>query len=259
LKLQQSKKTINNEKESNFLTISLAILRILNSYGQDSLKATHRNFSTELNVNLFQGQLTLNNAINQIKFRYMTSNSLALRIGFTVDSKRIINNSESVYGVNPTKDNEKMTTTLIGVNFGLEKHFAGTKRLSPYIGGELAIGYKWSKDVLENNTGTITIDGAWQQYQTFQNSNGYYYTITNNGERGYVSYGLNIVTGFDFYMANHLFIGYELQFGFTNKKCSNIDITSTDSSNPITPPDLDDREFSFGPNIINGIRIGFVF
>jgi len=242
-------------------TFFLTFLISQNGYGQDTLKATYGNFSTELNVNLFQGQLTLNNALNQIKFRYMLPNSYAIRLGFTADSRKVVNNAENVYGTNPTKNNETMTTTMIGINFGFEKHFAGTKRLSPYIGGELAIGYKWSKDVDETSTLTTTIKGAWQEYQIIQTSNGSYSYTSYSGERGFFSYGLNFVTGFDFYIAKHLFIGYEMEFGFTQKNYSNIDITYSGSSSPTNSPstDYDDREFSFGPKIINGIRIGYVF
>jgi hypothetical protein len=212
-------------------------------------------------VNLFQGQLSLSNALNQIKFRYMYSDASALRIGFTTESKREIHNVNTVYGTNPSKDNEKGTSTMIGVNFGLERHFRGTKRLSPYIGGELTLGYKWSKYVIENSSYTTTIKGAWQQYQTMQTVNGTYSYTTYNAERGFVSYGLNFITGFDFYMAKHLFIGYELEFGFNNENFTNIDITysgtNPQSQNP--SPNYDDKSFSFGPKIINGIRIGYVF
>ena len=245
-----------------------------NSFGQDTLKATFRNCLTELNVNLFQGQLSLNNALNQVKFRYMYSPSAALRIGFIVNSKKVVNASDQVYGTYPTKSNETGTSSMIGINFGLEKHFSGTKRLSPYIGGEITVGYKWSKYVDEStsntNTGTNTIttttNGAWPESQTVQLSNGSNYIYSAyTGERGFVSYGLNFITGFDFYMAKHLFIGYEVEFGFTNKKYSTVDVTSiqtnasTNNSNSDPYPNIDNKEFSFGPSIINGIRIGYVF
>lgn len=247
------------KKIAVLFTAFMLFLNVHSNYGQDTLKASNRNFLTELNVNLFQGQLTLNNAINQIKFRYMISNLSAVRLGFTVNSRRVINNAESVYGTNPYKDDEKQTTTMVGINLGFERHFAGTRRLSPYIGGEISFAYKWSKDVIDNISSTTTIDGAWQQTQVVQTTNGSYYITSNNSERGYLSYGLNIVTGFDFYMAKNLFIGYEMQFGFTNKDYSNIDITTTGTTSTSTPTNYDNKEFFVGPNIINGIRIGYVF
>jgi hypothetical protein len=253
------------KKKAIYFILVLTLTVKLNISAQDSLKANYRNCLTELNVNLFQGQLSLNNALNQVKFRYMFAPGLALRIAVSGESKKTIHNTENIYGTNPSKNNIKGTSTMVGVNFGIEKHFRGTKRLSPYIGGELAIGYKWSKYVIETNTLTTTIDGAWQQYQYVQTSNGTYPYLTNDGERGFLSYGLNFVTGFDFYIAKHLFIGYELEFGFTNKKYSNIDVaysstTTTNNNNTNTPsPDYYDREFSLGPKIINGIRVGFVF
>jgi hypothetical protein len=207
------------------LPLFLLIFSVQNNFAQDSLKATNHQFLTELNVNLFQGEISLNNVLKQIKFRYMTNDLTALRLGFTVDSKKEIHNSEQVYGTNPSNVKDKRNSTLIGLNFGFEKHFAGTKRLSPYIGGELTIGYKWSKDVSEANKITTTIKGAWYENQTvYTNVNGYSYTYVNTvtSERGFFSYGLNMVTGFDFYMAKHLFIGYEIEFGLTKKNYSDI-------------------------------------
>jgi hypothetical protein len=249
------------KKKSVYLTLFFTIAITLNIAAQDTLKATYGNYITELNVNLFQGQLSLNNALNQVKFRYMYAPGLALRIAVSAESKKSIHNSEMVYGTSPSKNNNKGTSTMIGVNFGLEKHFAGTKRLSPYIGGEIAVGYKWSKYVSETNTLTTTTEGAWSQYQYVQTSSGSYTYVSSNSERGFLSYGLNFVTGFDFYMAKHLFIGYEIEFGFSNKKYSNIDVTysGTNAGSNSPTPDYDESEFSLGPKIINGIRIGYVF
>jgi hypothetical protein len=242
-------------------TIILTVVSITKSYGQDTLKASNRNFLTELNVNLFQGQISLNSAINQIKLRYMTSDYSAYRMGITIDSKRFADNDESVYGTNPTKDKETKTSTLLAVSFGKEKHFAGSKRLSPYIGFELTLGYKWSKHEIETTSGTTTYDGAWRESQYVQYNNGYntgYYSISSFAERGYFSYGLNIVTGFDFYVAKHLFIGYEIEFGYNHKDYTKIDITSTSGSTS-DPTDYSSKESSFGARVINGIRIGYVF
>lgn len=228
------------------------------SYGQDSIKAIQRNFLTELNVNLFQGQLSLNNALNQVKFRYFTSDNKALRIGFTVDAKKLTDDIENVYGTNPTKISNTRSSVLIGVNIGVEHHFTGTKRLSPYLGGELTFGYKTSKHVRETGNNKTTIEGAWQ---TTESSSGYSYT-SYNSERGFVSYGLNVVTGFDFYVARKFYIGYEMQFGFINKVYSDIDVTYSGDPNNApgsSYPNIDAKEFSFGPRIINGIRVGYVF
>lgn len=229
-------------------------------FGQDTLKAVHNKWLTELNVNLFQGQITLNNAINQVKVRYMLSNNQALRIGFIFSSNKKTDDSEQVYGTSPYKENEDLSTSFLGINAGFEKHFTGTKRLTPYIGAELSIGKKWSKSEIETNTLKTTIDGAWRQVQYYSSGNYYYYSTTYS-ERAYFSYGLNIVTGFDFYMAKNLFVGYEVMFGYQHIKYDNVDVTysGTDSSNQTAAPNYKSKESSFGPKVLNGIRIGYVF
>jgi len=142
------------------------------------------------------------------------------------------------------------------LNIGSEKHFKGTKRISPYIGWELGFGYKRSKQEKKENDNKRTVKGAWEEiYYSNQYPD---YSYTKFVERGYWSVGANFVFGFDFYLAKDFYIGYEALWGLDYIKYSDVDIT--DSSNKLQNyPNYDDSSWRFGPKLINGIRIGYLF
>lgn len=229
---------------------------------QDSLKTTSHSWTAELNVNPLQGQISLNNAVNQIKVRYFASNQFAYRLAFSVNNVKRDNDQKSTYGANPVNTSDVKKSTTLGLNFGFEKHLVGTRRLSPYIGGELALGLKNANAKYETTEGTTEIKGAWQDI-SYVSSGSSYYTSYITSEPGYKSIGLNIVAGFDFYIAKHFFFGYEMLFGFTYKKYQ--DIVRTYTPKPGKPtynttyPDQTGSERNFGPKIINGIRLGYTF
>jgi hypothetical protein len=241
------------------LCLSMLLCSIISCfvYGQDSLKVTRGRFTTELNINPFQGELSLNNALNQIKVRYFVSNNTALRIGLSLSARKSIIENSTVYGTNPSsQENEKKTST-VGLNFGFEKHFKGTKRLSPYVSAEFVVASKSSWHTLktksQTNTPNVTetkIKGAWQA------------TSFNNGysfeERAFFQYGMNLVGGFDFYVARNFYVGYEIAFALLKTKYKTIDVITKPASTNASP-DSTQKDFSFGPNLINGIRVGFVF
>ncbi|WP_137757758.1 hypothetical protein [Pontibacter sp. SGAir0037] len=61
-------------------------------------------------------------------------------------------------------------------------------------------------------------------------------------------------------MAKNLFFGYEMNFGFSKSDNKEIEVKQTGTgSSPITMNDIKSSNFSFGPNLMNGVRIGYVF
>ncbi|WP_276497672.1 hypothetical protein [Pontibacter litorisediminis] len=249
------------------LALSACTVAAFTSYGQTSqpdsvaeatLKPQAKQLATELNVNPFNGTISLNNSLNQLKFRYFAKPDLALRLGFNGSKDSRLNESSNPYGTNSYNSKDERSSTTIGVNIGIEKHFKGTRRLSPYLGADLILEKKTSEQEITSDNTTTTITGAWRESSY---SNGYpphiYYTYT---QQGYSRYGLNVVTGFDFYMAKNLFFGYEVSFGFSKKSMEDIEVKQSDSSNsPSNTADVTNTSFTFGPSLMNGVRIGYVF
>ena len=241
---------------------------------RSSLKTQNENelkprsgFSTELNINPFKGQLSLNNSLNQIKFRIFTQPDFAWRIGFNASSKDSLIDNKNPYGTTNTNYKNSGKRTTLGLNIGFEKHFKGTKRLSPYIGADVSLTNRSAKQELTNGQTTTTYKGAWVNSATTYipvynpNTGTYYQSVytTSFSEKAFFQYGLNVVTGVDFYMAKNFFVGYELSFGIRKTEYKDVKITQTGSSTPISDPDTEESSFSFGPSLMNGIRIGYVF
>jgi hypothetical protein len=230
-------------------------------YGQDTLKVGIGKFTTELNINPFEGELSLNNALNQIKVRYFFAGNSALRMGLTYNSKKTKSESSNSYGTNPYSREDERKTATVGLNFGAEKHFSGTRRLSPYLGAELVVASKSSSQTLTSTSQSTTpatteteVKGAWQTV-TIVNNNVF---VSSYEERGFFQYGLNLVGGFDFYIAKNLYLGYEVAYALLKTKYKTIEVTTTPAANN-SVPDSSQEDFTLGPNLINGIRFGFVF
>lgn len=251
------------------LFVPLCLCTLLGAKAQDSLqvvaddsfKARGGRLATELNVNPFQGSLSLNNAINQIKFRYFASDGLALRLAFTATSVSNEVQRTLPYGQNPFQFEQVRKSTTAGVNLGVEKHFRGTRRLSPYVGAEVVFANKSSSDDIKTESSSTKIKGAWQN--VFVSPGGP--VGTEYTERGYTRYGFNAISGFDFYMARHFYLGYEFTFSLASTKYKDIDVSTIYTGNPppINPGSNnvknDEKSFSAGPALLNGIRIGYVF
>ncbi|AFD05602.1 hypothetical protein [Solitalea canadensis] len=227
------------------------------SIDEDILKPNKRSFSTELNVNPFNGDLKLNNAINQIKVRYFAQENLALRLGVTANATGDLVDYNNPYGTNSSFYKNERSSTTLGLNFGIEKHFKGTRRLSPYIGADLSLVNKSTKQTITNNGTTITRKGAWVSYYYPDNGS----AQQQMTETGYTRYGLNLLAGFDFYIARHFYFGYEFNFGFNKTKNQQLEETQTGTgaTNPQFKPETNSSYYSFGSNLQNGIRLGFIF
>ena len=220
------------------------------SLAADSFKPGSKKFVTELNVNPFNGNISLNNSLNQIKLRYFTSPALAFRIAVTAERASISYDDRLPYGTNSYHRTEDRSSTTLGLNFGLERHFKGTRRLSPYLGADFAVGNKFSKQEIDNGTTVTTIKGAW---------------VTGSGnssqmtELGYTSVGLSLFSGFDIYPARHFFLGYEFNFGFNKMFWADVDYTVTGGNTSGSNSENKFSTFTFGSTLMNGIRIGYVF
>ncbi|MBK0403292.1 hypothetical protein I5M27_09865 [Adhaeribacter sp. BT258] len=200
------------------------------------IKATGGDIALEANVNILSGGVSLSNSLNQIRGRYFLSNDMALRLGTHLSFNTT------------TPDPDTKTRAIeFSIAPGIEKHFAGTNRLSPYVAAELLIGLRSAHAEMDGpGNSEIEVKGAF--------GNG------DNNSRGYFLVGLGAVGGCDFYIARHLFVGYELSMELSNRSFSEIEtITTLADGTVITNKTDGNSAFSFGPNVRNGIRVGFVF
>lgn len=180
-------------------------------------------------------ELDLNEGI--LRFRYFAKENLAYRLGFGAG---VYNNVDKVYGADGEEGSRTYTDNSLTINLGIEKHFAGTNRLSPYVGADLLFGT--SKETTKDEN---YLNGA--------------YSATNNTEfkgPGDISFGLRGVIGADYYIAKHLFLGAEAGLGLTytveGKQKTDINGVTTEYKSA-------GNSLNLGQGLVTAIRIGFVF
>ncbi len=128
----------------------------------------------------------------------------------------------------------------LGLGFGVEKHFTGTDRLSPYVGGDVMIGFTSKK-----NTSTITSTG----------SNPTTFVTETKGPNNF-SAGVRGVFGADYYFAKRVFLGVEAGLGLMY--VSEGDITTKTTGTQDFKVEGGDK-FQISPAVVTGIRLGYAF
>lgn len=190
-------------------------------------KPTAGDITTEVSVNLNYG-VSLNRG--GIRVRKFMDESKAYRLGVMADYEY-------------DKQGEEAYRTSFGITIapGIEKHFAGTNKLSPYIGAELPIGYRGAKHETEN----YVTEGGWGPHPHF-------------GNRANYSIGLNGLAGVDYYFAPRFYAGFEIGAGIRYQKNKDITFTSKNGFNS-TQEYKGYHNISFSPFSTGGIRVGFAF
>ncbi len=162
---------------------------------------------------------------NGFRFRMFNSESSAIRIGFNIGGT---NNNEVYSQQDKTEGsdgavvilpelNQSMQTFNFGIRPGYEMHFAGTDRLSPYVGAELLFAMESSTLTREfhnaNNADDVTKPENWQTWDM---------SVKN----GSSTFGLNAVAGVDFYFVDNFYLGAEINLGFRNTSYKDRETTA---------------------------------
>ncbi len=213
--------------------IAVGLLTTNQAEAQD-FKASEGHHNIEMNFAPMGGAPI---SISKIKYRQFIADDMALRLGVSISS--------SSRKADPTKysdDNEyqnKDSEFGLSLSPGVEKHFGGTDRLSPYIGGEINF------TMLKNKN--ISFDDDF---------NGKVYEVTE--KNGNIGVGLNLLLGTDWYFTKNMYMGTEIGFGF-------LFVSDSKTKRSTEEPGIKDVEiehgssFQLGPNFQSGIRLGFLF
>jgi outer membrane protein W len=227
-----------------FLSITAFAALMASSVAQDSdmsssLKPTGGEKNIEVQFAPLGGSPI---SIGGLRVRSFSSATSAMRatvfIGYS--SSSTITQQASA-GVEELKNTNSSMT--INLRPGIEKHFDGTDRLSPYVGAEVDIAFQSS--TAETQTGGIA--GAAVV------------TNTVKGQNGFLRFGLNGVAGCDYYFSKSIYLGTEVGFGFSYTSNSAVK-TETDLAGAPTIPDAKQGgSFNLGPNVLGQIRLGYLF
>lgn len=186
-------------------------------------------------------------SISGIRLRLFNSESSAIRIGLFLGGTSSTEVTAQPEEADPDAPEllDVTKTFSVSIRPGYEKHFAGTDRLSPYVGGEILFGITSETKTEESWDLDSDGDGAVGTWTT---------------KDGTTTIGVNVVAGTDFYFADNIYLGAELGFGFSST--SNKDTESeydgpADIDNP--DPFLNGKSSGWGPNYQGTIRLGWLF
>lgn len=200
------------------------------SHAQDAsnaYKPTAGNTTFEVGVNLYGGTFLQG---GQVRLRRFTSEQMAYRYGASAN-----------YDYNKESVNASSSNLTLSFAPGVEKHFAGTEKLSPYLG--FAVPLTWSRRHYENDVVEVKNGGSAGQYIE---------------EKSYFSVGLNGLAGVDYYFTQKFYIGFEAGIGLSYFKYADAEIDYKQD-------DFNDRKeegyhrIGLSPFTTGGLRLGFVF
>lgn len=176
-----------------------------------------------------------------LRLRYFLTDRIGLRLTFGYDrngsniSEQLKDQSTSNYfKVIDGNHTYNSHLTQFSISPGFEYHLIGGKRLSVYIGGELVF------------TRTNTGSSEHLEYSYSYNGSGTYWCTTDihgygvivtptsattetpsysYADRNNSGFGFKLLTGFDFYVYEGLYVGSELGFAYTSTKLRDATMT----------------------------------
>ena len=223
---------INSMKKVFLIAVGFFAFQSVSAQDDSSYKPTTGSVTTEVSLAGGLNNATFNLNGGALKFRYFLKEDLALRAGLGLNSTT----TEAVAGVSP---NEITTTNKVSSNaikLGIEKHFAGTNRLSTYAGADLIVGLgKTANDIVSQNGNYIKAE---------QKTSGF---------------GIGLFTGADYYIAKKVYLGVEAGLSFMSDKTKDATTSTrvgTVTNSTSTPGS---KDFDITSNVFGGVRIGFQF
>lgn len=215
------------------LTMALGIL---------AQKPEEKSVTTELGISLGNGGNTVNTF--GINARYFAKKDLALVLGLGASYSQDVNNyAENADG---TGDEGAFTyrSRYTELSLGVQKHFTGSSRLSPFIGADFLLG----------------ADGTHQEGDDASTS-GYVKNYSYERDAQAAQAGIRATIGFDFWMTQGLYVG-AIYHPLTLIMQKQDDTTTTSGSNgsttkTVNPGGTYTSLSTFGA--LGSIRVGWLF
>jgi opacity protein-like surface antigen len=245
-------------------------------------------------------------SLNQgISYRKFLNPTMAVRLGFYVGSTKTTNITQQaedtirypktltefagfpfstytlVTGLNPETQTISKSSSF-SIRPGIEKHFEGTERLSPYIGAEIVFTKstsKFQRDTLTIGNYTITLNDTASATPQVSAP---WTVLSLNQKSGSTTFGINLIAGMDYYFTKNLSLGAEFSFGYYGTKYADVEseyvnnnvtsvVTGPDvngvrtntisNSNTVTsaPSQKQGKDSGFGPSVVAKIKLGWLF
>lgn len=226
------------------LTIASAAMFIA-AYAQKPIAGSK---TAEVVLNFQTGTAPISYTLpGELRLRYFLSQTMAVRarlgMWMTSSTNKVQNGAGDVTA--EIKTNSGFNLML---SPGIEKHFAGTTRLSPYVGAQL---------MFSMGTGATTeVSNADNASPTpGQVVSGDSYKSTGSSNLGI---GLGLLLGADYHLGQGIFVGGEMGLGLFNMT-SVGEATQKVNGGPETKTSLGGSTFDLFGVTTGGVRLGFVF
>ena len=226
------------------LTIASATLFIA-AYAQKPVAGSK---TAEVVLNFQTGTAPINYTLpGELRLRYILSEKTAIRarfgLGMTTATNKVQNGAGDV-----TAEIKTSSGFNLMLSPGIEKHFAGTSRLSPYAGAQLmfTMGTGASTEVsnADNATPNAGDVNSGDSYKSNAGSN--------------FGIGLGLLLGADYHLGQGIFVGAEMGLGLFNMT-SIGESTQKVNNGTETKTSLGGSTFDLFGVTTGGVRLGFVF
>lgn len=131
--------------------------------------------------------------------KYYMTDKWVFRTGLGINSINYKGNSTDSIGSTQINMDSTFSQTALYISPGAEFHFLDDKRLDPYIGGALSIGFI-SKPKYKTTTSIIDTTGEDKTEISYQSAGGFIF-------------GSTAIVGFNYYVARNLALGAEYHLG----------------------------------------------
>lgn len=207
-------------------------------------KPDKKSVAAEVQLNFQTGTAAISVVSPHLKGRFFFKNDFAGRLTLGITSSGTTTNyTENTDGTGGRGKQEKFSNkwTIAG---GVEKHFKGTERLSPYIGAEILHSEGVTDEIARSN-----YDGTNYVPDFIQN------IIPGTT----ITHSLNVLLGADYYFVNSIYLGVEVSWGYQSSSTGQgtDKIFSNNIDNTTVTPESDSHGFGVAAN--GGLRLGFVF
>lgn len=233
--------------KKTFLSIAAALVGTF-AFAQ---KPTTGSKTAEVVLNFQTGTSAISYDLpGELRLRYFMKDDMAIRVRLGLGSS---SSTDKIADAAGTTTAEIKTNSGFGIMLapGIEKHFAGTSKLSPFVGAQLMIGF--------STAATTEVTNANKSVPTAADvKNGDSYKLDAGSNLGF---GLGLIMGADYYITDGIFVGGEMGLGLFNMT-SNGDGSINSKTGGVSAPELKTLGSSsfdlFGVST-GGVRLGYRF
>jgi hypothetical protein len=173
-----------------------------------------------------------------------------LNVGGNSTTNNFLENADGTGG----SGEQKITASFYGLRVGIEKHFAGNDKFSPFMVGGIGFG---SRSVSEEWTDYNGFTGAYESKTTASVDNG----TSDQSDRSSSGFQIGAGLGADYWVTNSFYMGMEfgIAYGVTNSKQVNAELNVDGQATQKAVLFAEGSSSGYSDQMFNtGFRVGFI-